>query len=168
MTEVRTNERTYKRTNGQTERRKLYTPRHKCRGYKQDIKPPNYYGYGDRKSNILLCQLRNNKCQLNTDLHRDHLLDSPNCNNCMVPQTRNHFLFDCKKYKLQRVKLMNWLISQPNICETITINDLDLLQGNSHLSDIKNKRLWMLFLNIFMILSVLSELITCYCILDCT
>ena len=25
--------RTYERTNGQTSRRKLYTPRHKCRGY---------------------------------------------------------------------------------------------------------------------------------------
>ena len=108
---------------------------------KQVIKPPNYYGYGDRKSNILLCQLRNNKSQLNADLHRDHLLDSPNCNNCMVPETRNHFLFDCKKYKLQRVELMDWLNSQPNIYETIAINDLDLLQGNSHLSDIKNKQL---------------------------
>ena len=108
---------------------------------KQVIKPPNYYGYGDRKSNILLCQLRNNKSQLNADLHRDHLLDSPNCNNCMVPETRNHFLFDCKKYKLQRVELMDWLNSRPNIYETITINDLDLLQGNSHLSDINNKQL---------------------------
>ena len=27
------NERTNEQTNGQTERRKLYTPRHKCRGY---------------------------------------------------------------------------------------------------------------------------------------
>ena len=36
---------------------------------------------------------------------------------------------------------MDWLNSQPNIYETITINDLDLLQGNSHLSDIKNKQL---------------------------
>ena len=32
-TNTRTNERTYERTNGQTSRRKLYTPRHKCRGY---------------------------------------------------------------------------------------------------------------------------------------
>ena len=32
-TEVRTNERTIEHTNGRTERRKLYTPRHKCRGY---------------------------------------------------------------------------------------------------------------------------------------
>ena len=38
---------------------------------------------------------------------------------------------------------MNWLISQPNIYdETITINDLDLLQGDSHLSDKKNKQLF--------------------------
>ena len=31
VTEARTNE----PTNGRTERRKLYTPRHKCRGYNQ-------------------------------------------------------------------------------------------------------------------------------------
>ena len=35
-TEVRTNERTNEHTNGQTERRKVYTRRHKCRGYKVD------------------------------------------------------------------------------------------------------------------------------------
>ena len=41
MTEGSTNERTNKRTNEhtniRTERRKLYTPRHKCRGYKKRI-----------------------------------------------------------------------------------------------------------------------------------
>ena len=36
-TNTRTNKRTYERTNGQTSRRKLYTPRHKCRGYKNYI-----------------------------------------------------------------------------------------------------------------------------------
>ena len=34
-TKLRTDERTNKHTNGRTERRKLYTPRHTCRGYKE-------------------------------------------------------------------------------------------------------------------------------------
>ena len=34
-TESRTNE----DTNGRTERRKLYTPRHECRGYNETVQP---------------------------------------------------------------------------------------------------------------------------------
>ena len=36
-TNEQTNERTYEHTNGRTEKRSLYTPRHKCRGYKNYI-----------------------------------------------------------------------------------------------------------------------------------
>ena len=36
----RTNGRTYERTNRRTERRKLYTPRHKCRGIKREKQYP--------------------------------------------------------------------------------------------------------------------------------
>ena len=44
-TNERTNERTYERTNGQTSRRKLYTPRHKCRGYKYVVHYKNLMLY---------------------------------------------------------------------------------------------------------------------------
>ena len=108
---------------------------------KQIKQPPKYYCYGNRKNNILLCQLRNHKSQLNADLRNDHLLDSPNCNHCMVPETRKHFLFHCKKYQLQRMELMNSLISQPTIYETIEINEVDLLHGCAQLSDVENQQL---------------------------
>ena len=46
---------------------------------KRKPKSPKYYSeVGDRKANILLCQLRNKKSQLNFDLHFDKLRDSPN------------------------------------------------------------------------------------------
>ena len=82
---------------------------------KQVLQPPKYYTHGDRTANILLCQLRNGKSQLNSDLHRDHLLESANCSQCMVPETSKHFLFNCSKCNTQRVALMNWLISKPGI-----------------------------------------------------
>ena len=73
---------------------------------KQVLQPPKYYTHGDRTSNILLCQLRNGKGQLNSDLHRDHLLESANCSQCMVPETSKHFLFNCSKYYTQRVDIL--------------------------------------------------------------
>ena len=39
-------------------------------------KSPKYYSEGERRSNIFLCQLRNNKSQLNFDLCHDHLNNS--------------------------------------------------------------------------------------------
>ena len=109
---------------------------------KQVLQPPKHYGYGNRKSNILLCQLRNCKSQLNADLHRDHLLESPNCIHCMVPETRSHYLLSCKKYEQNRLELINWLISQPKIYETIEVNETDLLQGNAQLSNTENQLLF--------------------------
>ena len=93
---------------------------------KQVSQPPKYYTHTDRTSNILLCQLRNGKSQLNSYLHRDQILESANCSQCMVLETSKHFLFNCSKYNTQRVALMNWLISQPGIYQTIAINKIDL------------------------------------------
>ena len=105
---------------------------------KQVLQPPKYYTHSDRIFNILLCQLRNGKSQLNSDLRRGHLLESANCSQCMVPETSEHFLFNCSKYNTQRVALMNWLISQPGIYQTNAVNEIDLLHGNTQLSDKEN------------------------------
>ena len=109
---------------------------------KQVLQPPKYYTHGDRTSNILLCQLRNGKSQLNSDLHRDHLLESANCSQCMVPETSKHFLFNCSKYNTQKAALMNWLISQPGIYQTIAVNEIDLLHGSTQLSNKENEMLF--------------------------
>ena len=108
---------------------------------KRTIKPPKYFFDGERQSNILLCQLRNNKSQLNFDLKNDKLKDSPNCIHCQAPETKKHFLLECPQYQIQRNDLMNWLISKPHIYAYISITDNDLLCGNQAISDQNNAEL---------------------------
>ena len=87
--------------------------------------------YGERKANILLCQLRNSKSQLNQDLFDDHLNDSPNCVTCNSPETTEHFLFLCPKFAAERMNLFNSLISNPEIYSKISVSSNDMLKGNS-------------------------------------
>lgn len=102
------------------------------------LKPPVYFEYGKRKENILLCQLRNFKSQLNLDLYNDHLSDSPSCS-CGAPrESTNHYLLECPNYKEQRQELIDILQLYPTIYETITISSGDLLQGNSNLNKDNN------------------------------
>ena len=63
----------------------------------------------------------------------------------MVPETRSHYLHSCKKYeqnRLELINMINWLISQPKIYETIEVNETDLLQGNAQLSNTENQLLF--------------------------
>ena len=60
----------------------------------------------------------------------------------MVPETRSHYLLSCKKFEHNRLELINWLISQPKIYETIEVNETDLLQGNAQLSNTENQLLF--------------------------
>ena len=70
-----------------------------------------------------------------------HQRDSPNCNHCNIPETTHHFLFECPQYQNQRIELMNFLISHPQIYEPIVIAEKDLLCGNKDISDENNKEL---------------------------
>ena len=91
-----------------------------------------FFSYGSRRLNILMCQLRNSKSQLQSDLCHDHLADSANCNNCNahVPETTKHFFFECSKYEAERYKLIHTLIRYPIIDENLTIlNANNLLFG---------------------------------------
>ena len=111
--------------------------------FKREIKkqapiPPNYFAQCTRKENIILCQLRNSKSQLNGDLYQDHLSDSTNCIHCDCPETIDHFILKCPKYVNERIDLINSLITQPNIYENITICVNDLLFGNPNLSNEEN------------------------------
>ena len=106
--------------------------------FKREIKkqasiPPNYFAQCTRKENIILCQLRNSKSQLNGDLYQDHLSDLPNCIHCDCPETIDHFILKCPKYVNERIDLINSLITQPSIYENITICVNDLLFGNPNL-----------------------------------
>ena len=95
--------------------------------------PPQHFLYGERKANILLCQL--NKSQLNQDLFNYNLNDSPNCITCNSPETSEHFLFLCPKFATERMNLFHSLISNPEIYSKISICSNDMLKGNSDLSN---------------------------------
>ena len=55
-----------------------------------------YFSYGVRKFNITMYQLRNSKSQLQYDLHRHHLAESPICSNCNsgVSETVQHYFLN--------------------------------------------------------------------------
>ena len=94
--------------------------------------PAKYFSYGSRRLNILMCQLRNSKSQLQSDLCHDHLADSAICNNCNahVPETAQHFFFECSKYEAERYELIHTLIRYPIIYENLAIlNANNLLFG---------------------------------------
>jgi len=57
---------------------------------------------GERRVNIILCQLSNSCSNLNFDLYRDHLIDSPTCACSFEYETASHYFFNCPLYIEQR------------------------------------------------------------------
>lgn len=108
--------------------------------------PPKHYSYGERKFNIILCQLRNHKSQLQFDLFNDHLSEEFTCN-CGAIETRRHYLLECPLFADQRVELMNSLVSHPEIYRAITVDDSSLLFGSPELSIPLNNSLTTIVIN---------------------
>ncbi|MCG8048538.1 MAG: reverse transcriptase domain-containing protein [Candidatus Thiodiazotropha endolucinida] len=107
--------------------------------FKQTIKKrttasPKHYSFGDRKMNIVICQLRNHKSQLNLDLFNDHLTESPKCPHCNCHETLDHFLLKCSKYNSARTNLMNSLVCHPTIYSSISITADNIIAGSPELS----------------------------------
>ena len=101
-----------------------------------------YFSYGVRKFNIIICQLRNSKSQLQYDLHRDRLAESPVCSNCNsgVSETVQHYFFECDKYEFERLGLINSLLKRPNIYKSINeLNTQNLLTGIPEISRAENE-----------------------------
>lgn len=96
--------------------------------------PPKHYSYGKRKDNIIICQLRNSKSQLNLHLYDDHLADSPSCTCGAAVESTHHFLLECPNYRDQRQELINALQDHPHIYETMTLSTDNLLKGSLNLS----------------------------------
>ena len=62
---------------------------------------------GERKINIIICQLRNSASNLNSDLFYSHLCDSPACR-CGFPiEDSYHYFLYCPLYTNQRIRLSN-------------------------------------------------------------
>lgn len=94
---------------------------------------PNKFLQGlQRKPNIVHCQLRLLCSNLNSHLHRLHVIESPNCTCCNVVEDCDHYFIKCPLYHLQRISLYNEV---QKYC-TVTVDVL--LYGNEYLSEYDN------------------------------
>ena len=66
---------------------------------------PDHFYVGERKFNIILTRLRNCASNLNYDLNRVNLINSPSCLCGHPTEDVLHFLFDCSFYTIQRNEL---------------------------------------------------------------
>lgn len=71
----------------------------------------SYFNAGQRKYNILLCQLRNFASNLKYDLYRDHLADSPTCSCGTGDETAQHYFFHCMNFYAPRETLSDKLLN---------------------------------------------------------
>jgi hypothetical protein len=66
-------------------------------------KKKQHYNFGNRRENIILCQLRNKASNLNAHLMKDHITYDPHCFYCGHDFEDNfHFFLECPKYTQQR------------------------------------------------------------------
>jgi hypothetical protein len=73
-----------------------------------DQVPPHFFT-GPRHLSILLARIRNNCSNLNSDLYKNHLVNSPNCSCGNGNEDAAHYLIYCPKYNVQRTALFNSL-----------------------------------------------------------
>lgn len=111
------------------------------------------YG-GTRYFNIIMCQLRNRESQLNSDLYKDHLSNSPSCICGYSTEDVDQFFLFCPRYAVQRQSLLTSLSHlqldiQLNLHLNLDLNlsqhlhmNVDILtKGSNHLSHEINSNL---------------------------
>ena len=69
---------------------------------------PKYFHIGDRKENIIHCQMRNDASNLNLHLQQHHLSDRPSCPHCNDPcESPSHYFMHCPIYNIHRQQLVD-------------------------------------------------------------
>ena len=69
---------------------------------------PKYFHIGDRKENIIHCQMRNDASNLNLHLQQHHLSDRPSCPHCNDPcESPSHYFMHCPLYNIHRQQLVD-------------------------------------------------------------
>ncbi len=107
------------------------------------VEPPKpLYHYGDRYSQMSHTRIRVKFSNLNFHLFNYNLVPSPNCPNCNLPETPNHYFFICNKFTAERIKMLHEIeriLRSNNINNKITL-DL-VLHGTEKLSHTLNIKL---------------------------
>jgi hypothetical protein len=69
---------------------------------------PKYFHIGDRKENIIHCQMRNDASSLNLHLQQHHLSDRPSCPHCNdACESPSHYFLHCPLYNIHRQQLVD-------------------------------------------------------------
>ena len=104
------------------------------------FKPNKLFDFGNRKCNIVHCQLRNNASNLNADLKSHFLRDSAACD-CCGHHTENsfHYFFKCPEFADHRTKLLS-SINEMLLPIPLTLNLL--LHGDKCLSFTDNENVF--------------------------
>ena len=89
-------------------------------------KVPFYFGWGDRKLNIIHSRLRNMCSSLNADLHLVNLKPSPACICGHGFEVCIHFFLECSFYTENRAILLNKLKNYVVTIELILAGDENL------------------------------------------
>ncbi len=116
--------------------------------FKEKFAPPKYplYNCGSRLPQMSHTRIRLNFSNLNYHLFNHGLSDSPNCENCNVPETPIHYFMECTKYP---TNLRNELITKakailtgPNRSDRNRIPLNTLLHGKKELPYSENVKLF--------------------------
>lgn len=66
---------------------------------------PEYFLKGNRFLSIMHARLRNNCSNLNNDLFRNHLRESPSCGCGHAVEDAKHYLLECPNYTAKRIEM---------------------------------------------------------------
>jgi hypothetical protein len=97
---------------------------------------PKYFYHGERYLQVIHARLRNLCSNLNNDLFRNHLGQSPNCTCSNEAEDAEHYLFKCTHFNIQRLNLFT------STREYHPLNTTKLLHGSIDLNDDENATLF--------------------------
>jgi len=107
--------------------------------FKNSVKPlstinkvPPHFIFGNRYLSVLHARIRRNCSNLNQDLYQNHLRQDPMCACNENTENSSHFLFECRYFREQRIKLFR------EIREFHPLNLKKLLYGDETLSTEQN------------------------------
>lgn len=98
----------------------------------QRSKPPTYYNYGERITQIHHARLRLECSTLHSHLFKKNIIESPLCS-CGVVETSKHFFFSCPNFTQFRNQFLSEITHLP--LQT-------LLCGNIHLTETENENIF--------------------------
>ncbi len=111
---------------------------------KENVESPKpLYHYGNRFPQMSHSRIRVKFSNLNFHLYNYNLVPSPNCANCNLPETPNHYFFICDQFTDERIEMLqkiNRVLQINHVKNKITLDML--LHGSNKLSYTLNTQIF--------------------------